>query len=112
MRSVDSDAGTVTIDIVQWLSGEAANVAYAKATGDDSGAPGDFFIVNASDAVRTIPVHSPAVTVAWDDNGPRQRGISLQELPGYLAARNDPDAPFWVTVTDEAVVRIDEQYRP
>ena len=112
LRVLDIDAGTVTIDIVRWLEGDAADEAYAAETGDDSGAPNDYFIVNETEATRTLALDAPAVTVAWDSKGPGQRRIDLQELPGYLADRQDPEATFWVTVAGGAVVRIDEQYRP
>lgn len=112
LKDVDSSATTLTVDVIQWLSGDEADAAYAEERGDTSGAPNDYFIRNTSTELRTLPLASPEVVVAWDEHGPRQRKIGLSDLPTYLDVRRDPNPTFWITVDGGRVVRLYEQYRP
>ena len=109
---VSVDTGTVTVDVIQWLEGSEADDAYAAETGDTSGAPNDYYIRNTSPELRTLPLTTSTVTVAWTDSGPMYHDLDLADLADYLRARSDLDAPFWITVEDGTVRRIQEQYRP
>ena len=44
---------TLTVDVIQWLSGKEADDAYAEETGDTSGVPNDYFIRNSSTESRS-----------------------------------------------------------
>lgn len=112
LKDVDLSAMTVTVDVIQWLSGDEADAAYAEETGDTSGAPNDHFIRNTSIELRTLPLASPEVVVAWEESGPRKRKIGLGDLPAYLDLRPDPQPTFWITVDGGSVVLLYEQYRP
>lgn len=109
---VDPDGATVTVDVAQWLSGAEADAAYQAETGDRDGAPNDYFILNPDEETRVLLVDDPNVTVAWDDQGPRQRGLAFTDLEAYLDQRQDTAGSFWITVSDGLVVALDEQYRP
>ena len=112
IAGVSADDGTVTVDVVQWLEGAEADDAYAAETGDTSGAPNDYYIRNASDELRTLPLRTDLVNVAFTDTGVMAHDLSVAELPSYLTRRGDVDAVFWITVEDGAVRRLVEQYRP
>ncbi len=106
------DDGTITVDVIQWLEGSEADDAYAAETGDTSGAPNDYYIRNDSNELRTLPIRTDTATVAFTDTGVMAHDLDVDGLLDYLAKRRDPDAPFWITLEDGAVQRIEEQYRP
>lgn len=110
---------TVTVDVVQWLTGAAADAAYQRDHPDVPGAeaPNGFYIRNANPRLRTLPVRGDAA-VAVQQPGGGLRSISFAELPAYLAGDPAPHAgrlwyaPFWVTVRGDRVISIVEQYLP
>jgi hypothetical protein len=121
LTGIDMPARTITLDLVQFLTGDEAKRVYAEDHPEDpSGPPNDYYIVNDNPRVRTLPVLAGAdVTVVWSEPGNLgQETISFEELPDYLAddvAPSDPYLwydPFWLTVDDGRVIAIDEQYVP
>lgn len=122
LTGIDAAGRSVTFDVVQWLSGDAADEAYAKETGDDSGAPNDFFVVNASPEVRTAAIAPGArvrlVRLQEDGTATSDAG-TVEELPSYLEGYrpSPPDGrlsynPFWLRLEGGAVTSICEQYVP
>lgn len=110
---VDLERRVLDVDVVERYTGDAADRAYDEDTGDNSGAPNDYYIRNADNELRAVPLDdSPRVSVAWDTSGPRQHTIALSELPRYLDERNDPEAPFWLSIEDGVATHIAEMYRP
>ena len=99
----------VRFDIVQWLSGEDANEAYFRETGDDSGAPNDYFIVNESNEVRVARVAEDAdiYVLRADGYADSLHAVSLKDVP-----TNKPERTFWLTFTDGSITEICQQYRP
>ena len=116
LEAVDVEARTVTVDVIQFLTGDEADEAYREETGDDDEVPNDYFIRNASQDQRAMTVAgSVNVTVAWDGEGPRERSVTFDELPAYLADRGvggNDRAVFWVVVEYETVTELYEQYLP
>ena len=119
LEGVDVEAGTVTVDVIQFLTGDEADEAYRKETGEDGDVPNDYFIRNASQDQRQVRVaDAVSVTVAWDGDDLhelREREMALAELPAYLAGRRadgNDGAVFWVAVEYETVTELFEQYLP
>lgn len=111
----------VTVDAIQFLTGEEPSQAYAADHPDDpDGPPNDYYIRNENPRLRTVAVAPDVVvTVVWlGSGGADSEDIAFKELPEYFAGDADPDdtflwwAPFWFTVTDGLVTAIEEQYLP
>ena len=111
---VDPAAGTVTVDVVQFLTGDAAASAAAE-DGGEVQPPNDYWIRNQNDLLRTLPVAGGArvvtttLTAAESGDATEPVEVDLQrlaELPGLEGAL------FWLTVTDGTVVDLEEQYLP
>ncbi len=109
----------VTVDYAQFLTGKEAADA-AAAHGDESPPPNDFYILNDNPKLRTFTLASgAAIAVVISDhkwNGadePRtytpKQFAAMWADPAYESLRQ---APWWLTVEDGAVTRIDEQYIP
>lgn len=121
LTDIDTPARTITLDLVQFLTGDEAKRVYAEDHPEDpNGPPNDYYIVNDNPRLRTLPVvPGAAVTVAWLEPGSLgAETISFEELPDYFAqdiVPSDPYLwydPFWLTVEDGRVVSVAEQYIP
>jgi hypothetical protein len=121
LHALDGEAHTLTVDVVQFLTGRAATEAYRQDHHEDpDGPPNDYYIVNANGRLRTLPVaqHVEVRLVRLHEGG----GTDLdpgtwQELPTYLEAYPTEDArlswnPFWITIHSGEVTAIEEQYIP
>lgn len=121
VTGIDVPSRTLTVDLIQFLTGDAARRAYAEDHPEDpEGPPNDYYIVNDNPRLRTIPVAAGvAVSVVWlGGGGAESEEIEFGELPDYFAGNPDPGgpnlwfAPFWVTVQDGTVVSMEEQFIP
>jgi hypothetical protein len=107
------------VDVIQFLTGEVARIAYAEDHPDDSyGPPNDFYIRNVNPQLRILPVAAD-VEVTLIDLGadPAEVASSWGTLLDDLASEpSDHDLvsynPFWLEVEGGVVTRIDEQYVP
>lgn len=120
IRSVDTQAGTLRFDLAYLLTGDAANQAAAE-HGDEVPVPNDIYIVNDNPKLRTLPI-SPDLEV-WIIDWKRCCDLVRGKVGPFLAAfatRHHPwdaryqgrQAPYWITVRDGSVVRIEVQYLP
>jgi hypothetical protein len=102
-------ANEVQFDVVQWLQGEDADEAYFGETGDDSGAPNDYYIVNASDQLRASTVADDAeiLVLANEGTAGSLHPVALEAIPTDQSGRT-----FWLTFQDSAITGICEQFRP
>lgn len=121
IASIDVEGRSVTVDVIQFLTGADAVAAYAEDHPDDpDGPPNDYYIRNVNPRLRTIPVATDvAVSVIWlESGGADTENITFDELPSYFATNPDPDspyewwAPFWLTVRDGQVTVMEEQFIP
>jgi hypothetical protein len=121
LTALDGRARTLTIDVVQWLTGDAADAAFHREHPEapDEGVPNGYYIVNQNPRLRTLPVAPGArVSVVWGEHGTEPRTISFAEFPGYLAGDVDPHDgklwydPFWFTIHNGLIVQVAEQYVP
>jgi hypothetical protein len=126
LTELDVAGSTVEFDVVQFLRGQDAERAYAERhPGEPSGVDNDYLLLNDSPRLRRLPVMPGAmVTVVFD---PAARGapgggccgpnpIALADLPAYLGPEEEDGhlgySLFWLTVHDDTVVAIEEQFLP
>lgn len=110
-KIVSIDEDNATVDFVGWLSGEAA---------EDT--PGGFMLVNEHPEEEVLPIADDvAVTSVWADyeilGEIRAVTISLQSLIAYFKnprdlATNIVADPYWITLENGRISRLDEQYVP
>jgi hypothetical protein len=120
IKDVDAEDRTITVDVIQFLTGEEANEAYFDETGDSEGVPNDYYIKNENRRLRTLEVSDDAeIRLVWFDRDENEelnlegQPATLEDLPGYI--KGDPPrdgSPFILTVTDAVVRKIKEQYVP
>jgi len=115
LKTVDSDRQTITFDLIQFFTGEAATKAAAE-DGKESPPPNDYYIRNVNPRLRTLPVVADApITVnvlAAQSTGSSTKDVSvtLAKLASYFPNSGTP--PFWITVEQGQVTRIAQQYLP
>ena len=112
ITTVDTEGRTVTVDVIQFLTGKAA-IKAASAAGEESPPPNDYFIVNDNPKLRTLPVRADFVTVntlmAQETGSSTKSTVITFEDFAQLDTRY---AVFWVTVRDGWVTTISEQFIP
>jgi hypothetical protein len=106
---------TITVDVVQFFTGEAANRAAAEDGQQEIPVPNDYYIRNVSNRLRTLQLAS-AADVALSRNT-LHNGVGGDPLPVTLAklaayAPRFGSGVFWITVTDAKVQRLEELYLP
>src|SRR5690606_9602937 len=94
LRTVDAAGRTVTVDVVQFLTGDAAASAAAE-DGGEVPPPNDYWVRNENDLLRTLPVSEDArivtntLTAAETGDATEDVEVDLQrlaELPGLEGA--------------------------
>lgn len=109
----------LVLDYAQFLTGKAAAQA-AKAEGQESPPPNDYYIVNSNTKLRTIPVKAGLkITMITTAEGPQMDGYAVSLDSWIDMVEAGPEAyppaktlPYWVTVKDGKVSRVEEQYLP
>ena len=121
LHDLDVDAHTITVDVVQFLTGQAAIDAYRQDYPEDpDGPPNDYYIVNINPRLRTLPVTSDIevqLVRLHEGGGTELEPGTWEELPTYLDAYPTEDDrlswnPFWITIHSGEVTAIEEQYIP
>jgi hypothetical protein len=109
LTTVDVAHRTVTLDLVELLTGDAAKKRFQQDHPGEQGPDNDYYVVNDNPLLRTLPVSGQVqVTVASGD--PNQPiGKAFADLPGYVAAHK---VLFWLTVAHGEVTRIDQIWVP
>ena len=123
LTTVDTGHRAITFDLIEFLTGDSAKQAWKKANpgSDEDGPDDDYFIVNDNPKLRTLPV-AGTVTVSVLQNGggsPDPMSITFAAFPAYLT-KAKPDTsdhqlsynPFWITVQNGQIVKIEEQFVP
>jgi hypothetical protein len=115
LKTVDPDRQTITFDLIQFFTGEAATKAAAE-DGKESPPPNDYYIRNVNSRLRTLPVAADApITVnvlAAQSTGSSTKDVSvtLAKLASYFP--NSGTTPFWITVSQGQVTKIAQQFLP
>lgn len=123
VRSVDPSELELVFDLAYFLQGEEANEAAAE-RGDEVPVPNDYYIINDNPRLRTLVLASDVSLDLLDWNrccdelfeGDLEafatafdRGEPF-ESEGFIY--QGPASPYWLTVRDGEVVRVEEQYLP
>jgi len=111
---------SLVADYAQFLTGDAAAKAAAKDNAE-SPPPSDYYIVNDSGTLRTLPVAKDAkvTLITRPGEGAVEGGYAsnLKTLAGYLNSDTEETAGlradgFWLTLEKGVVVALEEQYVP
>jgi hypothetical protein len=124
LKAVDEQRHTLSFDLAEHFTGEAANRAAAEdgAIEEGEGVPNDYYIRNVNPRVRELP-YAPDVTVHPDRSCTSDSevcGYLADDMPSLLNRLRNPDAPFaavgnvlvWLTVVEGRVVDIENPYVP
>ena len=112
LEGVEVAGRTVTVDLVQWFTGDAAAKAAAE-DGQESPPPNDYYIRNVNPRLRILPLASDArltltrQTLGQGGNATEGVEVDLAEL-----AANGRKHLFWATVQGGQILRLEEQYVP
>jgi hypothetical protein len=107
LKAVDARRGRVTFDVVQFYRGEEATIEAAK---DHQEALNDHYVRNVNPRLRTLRVRTDAaVTVNALVGTQKSVPVTLAKLATLTRTSG---AMFWVTVRNDQVVRIAEQWSP
>jgi hypothetical protein len=115
IKSVDAGRQTITFDLIQFFTGDAAAKAAAE-DGEESPPPNDYYIRNVNPRLRTLPVRAGApITVnvlAAQSTGSATKDVpvTLEKLASYFPNSGTP--PFWITVQQDEVTEMAQQYLP
>jgi hypothetical protein len=115
IKSVDAGGQTVTFDLIQFFTGEAATKAAAE-DGEESPPPNDYYIRNVNSRLRTLPVQAGApITVnvlAAQSTGSSTKDVpvTLEKLASYFPNSGTP--PFWITVEQGQITEMAQQFLP
>jgi hypothetical protein len=124
LTKIDVGKRTITFDLIEFLTGDAAKKAWQKAnpgSGED-GPPNDYFIVNDNPKLRTLPVADPVEVKVVDQqnvNGTASKTINFADATAYFVSLKPDQSdhrlswdPFWITVVNGVVTKIEEQFVP
>jgi hypothetical protein len=115
IKTVDPGGRTIAFDLIQFFTGDPATRAAAE-DGEESPPPNDYYIRNVNSRLRTLPVQDGApITVnvlAAQETGSSTKNVpvTLDKLASYFPNSGTP--PFWITVAQGQVTRIEQQYLP
>jgi hypothetical protein len=115
VKSLDTTRATVTVDVVQFLTGKAAEKA---AHDDGKEAFNDYYVRNQSTRLRTLG-YAPSVKVVVNTltagetgSSTKDTAITLARLQGFLAKGEAQRRLFYVVLKNGVVTSIHEQYLP
>lgn len=106
--------GTVSMDLVEFLTGDAAAKAWRKKnpTSEQDSPDNDYLIVNDNTRLRDLPLASTAEAVVLAVPNPgTEKTIAVAGLEKHFGDLL-PDTLFWFTVRRGEVTRIQQQFLP
>jgi hypothetical protein len=123
LTGLDTTGNTVTFDLIEFLTGDAAKAEWQKEhPGDPNGPDNDYMIVNNNKKLRTLPVAASAPCVVLSTlGGTDTKTISFAAFPAFLKQQNSGMTltpariavlPFWLTVQHGTVIKFEEQFLP
>ena len=121
ITSVDHNNRAITVDVVQFLTGDAAKKAYSEDLHTNEPPDDDYYVRNQSKQLRTFPVPTDAsirvnVLGGYDPSEPEKgHQVDWDTFTGYFSGETEGTAkaaPFWITLVDGKAVDVFEQYVP
>jgi hypothetical protein len=126
LTDIDTSAPTLQFDVVQWLTGHAADQyvednpdEYPGMYEEEGGYPYDALVVNENPKLRTLPVAdgAQAQVLQTADGQYSAHSIPFAELPDYFSLHSMHNGEqlsysvFWLTVRDGEIVSLEEQFQ-
>lgn len=115
LREVDLASRTIVIDVVEFFTGAEAAKA-ASEDGQESPPPNDYYIRNVNKRLRRLPV-VPTARITVNVLGSDETGDATKDLPvdlvklaSYFPTEISP--LFWVTVRNDQIDTLAEQFLP
>ena len=113
----------IDIDIVRFLTGDAAITAYHEDTGSNEPPDNDYYVRNQNPLVRHLPLADDAVfrvqSLGQDNvnatNPNEGKQVSRSQFVGYWSGSHHEQAIntlFWITLEDGTVTAVEEQFVP
>jgi hypothetical protein len=122
IKSVDATNGTLVFDLEQFFSGDAADKAAQEdgVIGPGEHVDNDVYIRNVNPMLRTVPISSDLVIelIQWTNCCDNTISPNLATFakgfpgPGPSDDFRGPASPYWLTVENGVIVKIEEQYLP
>jgi hypothetical protein len=123
LTGLDTTRNTVTFDLIEFLTGDAAKAEWKKEHPENPDGPeDDYMIVNNYNTLRTLPVAADVQCVVLSTlGGTDTKTISFAAFPAFLKQQSQgmtltpPDLavlPFWLTVQHGTVIGFEEQFLP
>lgn len=112
LKALDTGKHTVTIDVVQFLTGEAAR----KAAEEEGQEAYDYYVENENPRLRTLTLSAKATvvvnTLTAEETGSstKDTAITQAKLKSYVTSGRARHALFYLTLSKGVVVAIHEQY--
>ena len=123
LTGLNAGGRTVSFDLIEFLTGDAATARWKKEHPENPDGPdNDYMVVNNNKKLRTLPVAADATCLVLATLGSTDtKKIGFAALPAFLKQQHKGIAltppqiaalPFWLTVKDGSVVKIEEQFLP
>jgi hypothetical protein len=121
--SIDTASGALAFDLACFYTGEEANEQAAQ-RGDEVPVPNDVYIVNDNTKIRNLTVDPSLelVVLDWNSCCEPKPGADLEDFASALGNDDFSEiggrsyagslSPYWVTIEDGVVSRIEEQFLP
>jgi hypothetical protein len=123
VQSIDPASGALAFDLACFYTGEEANEQAAQ-RGDEVPVPNDVYIVNDSTKIRNLTVDPSVelVVLDWNSCCEPKPGAALDDFASALGNDDFVEiggrsyagslSPYWVTIENGVVSRIEEQFLP
>jgi hypothetical protein len=112
---VDAANRRITIDVVQFFTGEAANRAAEEDGSEEVPPPNDYWIRNTNPRLHTLSV-TPGARITVNTLAALETDHATKGVPRTLTQLGTLIKSccglFWITVHDGRVTRIAEQFLP
>ncbi len=114
-KSIDPAKRTIVVDVVQFLTGQAAEDA-AKEDGNE--VDNDYYIRNQNPTLRTltypstVPIVVNTLTAEETGSATKDTSITLAKFSAYFDTGDAQQLLYYLTLSHGVVVKINEQYVP
>lgn len=114
LQALDTTKRVLTVDVVQFLTGEEAE----KAAREDGEEAFDYYVRNQNPKLRDLTFAARMTivtnTITAEESGSSSKDvtITLAELASYVKNGRAKGALFWFDLKGGVVVRLHEQYTP
>lgn len=107
----DLTTDELELDLACWFIGEDAVMA-ADEDGAESPPPNDYYVRDAGDEERTVPVSPDATVVMYPTGSPEQQSGTVADLIEVAETRDGFPFGVWIEVVDGSIVDLQEQWVP